>query len=722
MHDKSINSYKDLLDIEAVALLLNISKATVRNWVKCGHLPLFQRNTKGYFFYKEDIENIKQKILTGKLNKLNKRVNKIKSHKTFVPSEYAPGVFNQDKLNNIIFFIKENNINVSEALFLLSLNFLKTKNVLSSVKISDLLQRKKLCFFNPQIRKEVFSWLSTINQKNIKTHYSFLLDCDLPDQKDCLGFLYQSLLFEGEKSYSGSYYTPSDVVYDMIKPYVKPDSRVLDPCSGTGQFLLAFSDKVQNPLNIYGIDCDEIAVKIARLNLLTKFKNKNFVPNIFCKNTLFDSQVLRDYLKTSPGFAQDPFHQILKHKLSKSANLFNGRNCYDKGMKNFDIIATNPPWGARFSKTETKILQNIYPEISSAESFSYFLNKSLGWLKNNGVASFILPEAFLNVRTHKDIRKIILTKTRIINITYLGRIFKNIFTPVIKIDLKKESQKTKVKKTHLTSVYIPKKKYCLSQMKWLETPDFIFNIHANPYDRKIIDEVYKVKHITLKKRANWALGIVTGDNKKFISDNKKPGFEPIYTGKEVKKFLLDEPSRYIKFQPDKFQQMAHLEKYRVREKLIYRFISKYLIFAYDNKKRLTLNSANILIPEISDYPIKVIVALFNSSLYQFVFQKKFSSIKVLRSHIESLPLPLWDKNVFSKIKKSVDKVMQNQSKFQELDDYIMDQFSFTKNQKNYILSEVSGRKYQVSNGKTQEVFTKRSQGKQILFLRACQGF
>jgi hypothetical protein len=57
--------------------------------------------------------------------------------------------------------------------------------------------------------------------------------------------------------------------------------------------------------------------------------------------------------------------------------------------------------------------------------------------------------------------------------------------------------------------------------------------------------------------------------------------------------------------------------------LIYRFISKYLVFAYDDKQKLTLNSANIVIPKTDDYPIKVIAALFNSSLYQFIFQKKF---------------------------------------------------------------------------------------------------
>ena len=156
---------------------------------------------------------------------------------------------------------------------------------------------------------------------------------------------------------------------------------------------------------------------------------------------------------------------------------------------------------------------------------------------------------------------------------------------------------------------------------------------------------------------------------------------PFIKEKNVKRFIFNKTSSYIQFQPEKFQQVAPEEKYRTKEKLIYKFISKNLTFAYDNCQRLTLNSANILIPEIHDYPIKVIAALFNSSLYQFLFQKKFSSIKILRSHIENLPLPLWDKKTFSKITKLVDGIMQNQSKFQELDSYITSKFSLSEKEK-----------------------------------------
>ena len=637
------------LNIDNAAGLLGISTATVRNWIKSGYLPA-QGKAPGWFFYKKDIENIKLKLLNKNTKKLNTRANKLKSHKSFIPQEYLMDDADQYKLNSIIEFIKENNISVSTALCLISLNFLKKQGILKSTAKEDLIKRKSLKYSNKQIANEMKIWFSEIKKEKMKKKFLWLLECALPAQKDSLGLIYQSLLQEGAKSQKGSYYTPADVVADMVKSCLKPDSKVLDPCCGTGQFLLAFSDIVKDPKNIYGIDYDKIAVKIARINLLVKFKNKNFIPNIFCKNTLFDEG---------------------------QYNLFKWSD--KKHIKDFHVIATNPPWGVHFSKGEKVFLKRLYPEINSFESFSYFLKNSFDLLCNNGTAGFILPESILNVRTHKDIREIILKKSHIMKIIYLGRVFKSVFTPVIRLDLKKTNKKIKN-----TYVWSGNEKYKINQNRWLSNTDHIFNIHTSPYDFKIIDKIYRSKHTNLKNKAEWTLGIVTGNNKHFLSEKKKPGFEPIYKGQDIHKFALSSPSCCIKFQADKLQQTAPIDKYRAKEKLIYRFISKRLIFAYDNKKRLTLNSANIVIPKLKEYPIKVILALFNSSVYQFLFQKKFFSIKVLRSHIEELPLPLWGAGVFSKIEKMANTAIEGKNNFKSMDDYIIDQFKLSKKEKNYI--------------------------------------
>ncbi len=608
---------KGILTIKDVADFFCISTATVRNWVKCGNLKTI-KDTKNKFYLKE-VKKLKEKINSNQLNKLNTRANKSKSDKTFMPDEYLN--VNSD-IFEIISFIHKNKIDIKTALYLLTINFLKKHNI-----------------NNNQINKELKVWKSEIK---IKEEYSFLLNCELPKENDVLGFIYQSLLSEGKKSQNGSYYTPESIVEKIVDEYVKKDSKVLDPCCGSGQFLLSFAKKIENPENIYGFDIDEIAVKIARINLLVKFKDKDFTPNIFCKNTLFET-----------------------------------KSCKIK----FDVIATNPPWGAHFSKEDIKKLKILYPKIKSFESFSYILNRSIELLNDKGVISFILPESILNVKTHKDIREIILKKTKIKNIYYLGRVFKNVFTPVIRLDLvKDEIKETKIIKENET--------YEINQSVWQKNQDFVFNIHANSMDIDIINRVYSIKHTTLENSADWALGIVTGNNKKYVVSKKQEGVEAVYKGKDVDKFVLKKPTNYILFTPEVFQQVAPIYKYRVKEKLIYKFISKNLVFAYDDKGQLTLNSANIVIPKLENYPIKVIAALFNSTLYQFIFQKKFASIKVLRSHIEQLPLPLWNKKTFDEITIFVDEIIEGKDSFEKLDNYIFRKFKFSKKEIEYIKSFV----------------------------------
>ena len=59
------------------------------------------------------------------------------------------------------------------------------------------------------------------------------------------------------------------------------------------------------------------------------------------------------------------------------------------------------------------------------------------------LVSFVLPESILNVRIHKDIREIILKTAQIKKVIYLNRIFKNVFTPVVRLDLEKSNKQIK---------------------------------------------------------------------------------------------------------------------------------------------------------------------------------------------------------------------------------------------------------------------------------------
>src|SRR3989338_225513 len=144
----SINA-RNVIDLEKAASFLGISTATVRNWVKCGHLQTYT-DDKRYFFNLSDIENVKTSITNGNLDKLNGRANKSKAERTFIPDEYLQGGISVDDITKIINFVSDNNIDISLSLLLLSLNSLQKEKILPSITIQDSIS-KNFVFANKQI-------------------------------------------------------------------------------------------------------------------------------------------------------------------------------------------------------------------------------------------------------------------------------------------------------------------------------------------------------------------------------------------------------------------------------------------------------------------------------------------------------------------------------------------------------------------------------------------
>lgn len=492
--------------------------------------------------------------------KLTKRANKRYSKKLFIPKEYSTDVSNLELIANIV----DKTEDLKECIYYLAVNLLTLNGLSTDAKyISEVLEE-----FKPR------------SDKNAQ----FYLTLKLPKgEKDFLGCVYQSLLNEGSKNIKGSYYTPQSVLNKIFPENIDFSLTFLDPCCGTGSFLLEAADRVKSPEQIFGCDMDEVACFIAKINLIIKFKNKEFRPNIFNMDFL-------------------------------------GKN----NLGEFDIIATNPPWGA-LSKPDYK---KKYPQIKSDESFSYFITECSKHLNPGGKMIFVLPEAVLNVKVHSDIRKFILDNFQIEKINLFGRVFSKVLTGVVSLSLREKGET-------IEDVIIGQNR--ISQAFFEGNTNYNFSVLDNK-DVKILNKIYSKPYLTLKDSV-WALGIVTGDNSRLITNNSKNG-EKIYSGKNISKDGISDSVRYIFYDRTKFQQVAPDEVYRAKEKLVYKFVSKKLVFTYDNKQRLFLNSANILIPNIDGYSIKDVMTFLNSTLFQYIYTKKFNELKVLKGNLLDLPFPV----------------------------------------------------------------------------------
>jgi len=645
---KSFPSEKHISASET-AQMLGISETSVKNWVRHGFIETAAGDSE-HLFLEDDVLSLRSRIISGDLKRLNSRANKSNSSRTFLPNELFTTDDEKRAVSEISSFIMRHNIPVSSALFFLSLNLLKKKGMLEGTTPEEILYSPEINIRNrKKLGETLLHWRDNLSGET-RPEFFDILNADIPDHSNIAGIIYQSILMEGDKSKLGLYYTPDDVVSEIIGRIAAPGNLFLDPCCGTGQFLLAFADITDNPENIYGIDIDPIAVNVAKINLLIKFHHKDFNPKVFCADSLLD------------------FNESI---------LLDDRNKFSE----FDCIATNPPWGSYFKKSELKNLKFYYPEILSGESFSFFLVKSLRMLKDGGILSFVLPESILNVKIHSDIRKYIISNYHISRIEQKKKIFKNVFSPAAVIDIKNTENTDEVEIVTLSETF------GINSGRFSSNSNYIFDINIDSNDEKILSKVYSLPHRTLKGNAVWALGVVTGNNTEYIKDKKDKWNEPVIRGKDIAQYKITPPVTFIKFDPERFQQTADVSFYRCSEKLIYRYISNRLIFACDRDQRVTLNSANILIPQLDGVDLKVIMALFNSELYQYIFQKKFSSVKVLRSHLEELPVPVINEFQSQSVIRLVEDI-ETGSSCDQLNEFVYRIFRLNKAEINHIKSRI----------------------------------
>lgn len=601
--------------------VLNVSLATVNNWIKTGIIPAPDKN--GNFTMKTFSETISYLKKTG--IKLNSRANRSQSSIKFMVYLGISNKQRRELLDEAVKTFEESDLSIEQGVVSLGWAILNYNNLLNK----DSMVIKKLC--------------TIMGEKPSSRIISVFKDFKIENNDDdFLGAFYQSIQNISAKSIAGSYYTPSYLLRDISIPL---NSKVVDPCCGSGGILLKVLSKHHDPSLVWARDIDKIALFICEINLALFFSDPDMAAHV-------------EYYDIICNGGQDLFAD----------------------SDRYDIVISNPPWGSKLSRKEKDSLLLSYPQLHTTEVFSIALFNSINMLNEKGQLYFFLPESLLSVGAHKDIRKLLVNGNYDIEIKHLGNVFKGVQSKCFLLKLiKSESNKTAIK---IENGY----KYAI-QRKNIVPPDYLIPISMDKNDKEIIQRIYSVQSAFLSNSDIFALGIVTGNNKANLMPKITGNAEPIYRGKDLDAYKFKKPEVYIEFMPEKYQQVAPIRYYRSR-KIVYKFISNRIICVLDENKSLLLNSANLFIPK--NYPMETIVCLFNSCFYSFLFQKKFNSNKVLKSHLQALPLPLFSKKEHDVIKDMYNELLKGNVDETELELYFMNYFKFDNEEYNYIRKAVYG--------------------------------
>lgn len=617
--------HTEFLSLEELCTQLSISLATGRNWLRLGKISSDVSANGQPFFSFSTFQSLKTDLEHASSQLLKSRRNKSLVSGNSIYKSYAPNMDAQSEVQQTLLLFKE---------------ICSDKHELEPVLLSAILAECSLQLFCKDSNKTCLlpSYLAGSHQTECPKEllYFFLQDQALPSLceqfqalfsisyhfragEDLLGFLYQSLSSLGKRKQKGAYYTP--ITLSKQISCQASGNAILDPSCGTGSFLIPLC--YQLPVeSLYGYDIDPISIAITRINIALH-------------------SGCRDIHLLQENFKQEDFL-----KLSSSE-------------KHFDYILGNPPWGGVLSSIDLAYCKKNFSSCNSGkpETFALFVEQGLSLLSPKGSLHFLLPEAILQVKKHQRIREVLCEQATIEEIIYLGDVFYQVQCPCISLKvskLPKTSSRdfltcTQVKVTTPTDNFVISERQVSSHNFCLYLSEPLWTL------RQRLD---LLPHSSLKNQATFGLGIVSGNNKVLLSDSPTPDLEPILTGKEIYPYVYQTARFFTKYNKAAFQQAAPLELYRASEKLLYRFIGNSPVVSYDCKQHLTLNSCNFFIPKIQGLDTKYILALLNSTVLQFYFRSTFSTMKILRSQLEELPLAIPSPNQQKRIIGLVDLLLK----------------------------------------------------------------
>ncbi|MFR9580432.1 MAG: TaqI-like C-terminal specificity domain-containing protein, partial [Rikenellaceae bacterium] len=264
---------------------------------------------------------------------------------------------------------------------------------------------------------------------------------------------------------------------------------------------------------------------------------------------------------------------------------------------------------------------------------SLFMLASLRLLSSGGYMGFLVQGALFNIASYEAIRKHLLNHN-ITNLLDFDRPFKSLMTKAQAVILKNEPTLNNQVLCESSS-----RSYYRDARSFQDNPCCILNMWSTPQSSDVIERLLKQPHTTLQKHVRWGLGIVTGNNRRFISSTPNSGYINIFRGEDITEVGFKESPLYIPDDMSLYQQVAPVELWRAECKIVYKFISSKLTFMCDREQRFVLNSANFFILD-REFPLSAeqLVQLLNSNFMNWYFHELYNTHKILRRDLEALPI------------------------------------------------------------------------------------
>jgi len=512
-------------------------------------------------------------------------------------------------------------------------------------------------------------------------------------KEDTLGILFEKLILEREKKDLGQFYTPQDIVDYIINFLnIKINSKILDPTCGCGIFLVTAYNHLKhlNPDaldNIYGVDLNETAAKITRINLWFKSGHNLNSLNVLEKNIKIGNSIVENNKISNKSFDwKQEFHDILN----------NG---------GFDFIIGNPPYVTLKNGRDYDVKESIYSEIANGNTnaASLVIAKSYELLKENGIMAFVLPKTLIRVNSYSKLRDFVLSNSKILHIYDLGNCFDGVRGEQIILFVQKTNSKDETEKNRVLIKVFEDKEKTLYAQKEFYMPQKLFR----KYNRFLIfkkgsfyDLIEKISGDMLENIASIFRGISLSPNSPHITKIKNNDMVPIIKGNNISKFSYSN-TYFVDY--TKIKDSSIKLKQLKKEKIILQNIFSSeagIISGIDNKGNLNFDTVTNIVLNDKNFDIRYILGLLNSKLINFyliyaIYNKSKLTMHTDKIYIGRIPVKKISKqkqddivNIVNGIEKSKEKSEDKKKLLNMLDKEIYNLYGINKKDQNLIESSL----------------------------------
>ena len=440
---------------------------------------------------------------------------------------------------------------------------------------------------------------------------------------------------------------------------------ILDPACGSGAFLnaalqflmaehklidemeakvagsaIVFQD-VENSIlehNLYGVDINEESVEIAQLALWLRTakphrKLNSLNENIKCGNSLI----------SDPAIAGD--------------KAFNWQEQFPKVFEKggFDVVIGNPPYipTERITSADKsyyeEVFQSAYGRINV---YPLFYERGLKLLKNNGLLGYITPYTLMKNQYYIEARRYILDNCTILCLADFSGfpVFEDATVDSIILILQKQHYKKAVPYIFINHIKdFANGLYSIHeaiQSDILQHSDLSFSNIVSSFDFKKVS----VGCVKLGEIVNFKQGIITGNNKKFLTKQEGDKTKKVITGSDFNRYALTWHNDYVIYDEKELHRPRVPGIFEVEQKLLLRQTGAYPICMIDTNSYYTLDTVHNGTLKDKRFNLKYIMCLINSTLHRYLYEssvnesgKVFAQVKII--YIDPLPIKVVDEAI-----------------------------------------------------------------------------